>query len=104
MRLAQIAFACVCTTAFGRLVVPDVNMMPKGSIGSASRGANVFASPNRASKRSQASLAVRSSSLGASPLLLSVTAIQRRPGAAFASMPTKAGWVIAATARVCSAK
>ena len=34
MRLAQTALACVCTTAFGRLVVPDVNMIPKGSIGS----------------------------------------------------------------------
>ena len=37
MRLAQSAFAWVWTTALGREVVPDVNMMPAGAIGSAGR-------------------------------------------------------------------
>ena len=36
-RLAQIALAWVCTTALGRDVVPEVNMIPTGSIGSAGR-------------------------------------------------------------------
>ena len=35
LRDAQTALACVWTTAFGREVVPEVNMMPAGSIGSA---------------------------------------------------------------------
>ena len=45
MRLAHTALAWVCTTAFGRLVVPEVNMIPKGSIGSAGRGVQSSAAP-----------------------------------------------------------
>ncbi len=45
MRLAQIALAWVWTTALGRLVVPDVNMMPNGSIGSMGRGVHEPGSP-----------------------------------------------------------
>src|SRR4051812_25158011 len=45
LRLAQIAFACVCTTALGLLVVPDVNIIPKGSIGSIARPGHAVASP-----------------------------------------------------------
>ena len=45
VRLAQIALAWVWTTAFSRLVVPEVNMIPKGSIGSGSRPDQSPASP-----------------------------------------------------------
>ena len=34
---AQIALAWVCTTALGREVVPEVYMIPTGSIGSVGR-------------------------------------------------------------------
>ena len=34
IRLAQTALACVCTTALGLFVVPDVNMIPNGRSGS----------------------------------------------------------------------
>ena len=44
---AQTAFAWVCTTAFGRDVVPDVYMIPTGAIGSASRFGQSAASPSR---------------------------------------------------------
>ena len=42
---AQRALAWVCTTAFGREVVPDVNMMPTGAIGSAGRSGQSASSP-----------------------------------------------------------
>ena len=52
VRLAQIALAWVCTTAFGRLVVPDVNMIPNGSIGSGVRGTQSDASAKRVANAS----------------------------------------------------
>jgi hypothetical protein len=45
VRLAQMALAWVCTTALGLLVVPEVNMMQKGSIGSTGRPGQFAASP-----------------------------------------------------------
>src|SRR4051812_36686780 len=86
-RLAQIAFACVCTTALGRLVVPDVNMIPNGSIGSAGRPAHALGSAaNSASNESNVS-----------PAPSPVTAIHFNAGAASATMDANWGWVIAAT-------
>ena len=49
MRLAHTAFACVCTTAFGLLVVPEVNMIPNGRSGSIARPGHDAASPRRSS-------------------------------------------------------
>jgi hypothetical protein len=49
-RVPHSVLACVCTTAFGRDVVPEVNMIPTGSIGSAGRGTNSSISANRSSK------------------------------------------------------
>src|SRR5207244_2364904 len=80
VRLAQIALACVCTTAFGRLVVPDVNMIPNGNIGSAGRGVQSSASPESPSKVSKPWAA--SSAVAGSPLLSAVTAIHFSAGAA----------------------
>ena len=54
-RLAHTALAWVCTTALGLLVVPDVNMMPNGSSGSAGRPGHAEASPNSSSKDSRVS-------------------------------------------------
>ena len=102
VRLAQIALACVCTTAFGRLVVPEVNMIPNGSIGSGARGVQSPASANRASNASKPWAS--SSSVAGSPLLSSVTAIHFNAGAAAAIIAAYCGWVIAAMAPVCSAK
>jgi len=94
VRLDQTALAWVWTTAFGRLVVPEVNMMPNGNIGSTARPAHAEASSaNRSAK------AMRSPSTGPS-----VTAIQRRSGPASATRSTNSGWVIAATHRACSTK
>src|SRR5262245_40951393 len=86
-RLAQIAFAWVCTTAFGRLVVPDVNMIPNGSMGSAGRPAQ--ADGSAANSESNASNEPPSAP---SP----VTAIHFRAGAASATIDANWGWVIAA--------
>src|SRR3954467_5897677 len=102
VRLAQIGLACVCTTAFGRLVVPDVNMIPNGSIGSGARGAKSAASPKRESNASKPCAA--SSALAGSPLLSPVTAIHFNAGAAAATLAAYCGCVIAATAPTCSAK
>ena len=44
-RLAQMALAWVCTTALGREVVPEVYMIPTGSIGSAGRPGKPSSSP-----------------------------------------------------------
>ena len=49
MRLAHTAFACVCTTALGLLVVPDVNMIPNGASARSARPAHEAASPRRSS-------------------------------------------------------
>lgn len=102
VRLAQIALACVCTTAFGRLVVPDVNMIPNGSIGSVARAVNSGAPPTSVSNASKPCAA--SAADAGSPLLSSVTAIHFRAGAAAATIAAYCGWVMAATAPVCSAK
>jgi len=102
VRSAQIALACVWTTAFGRLVVPDVNMIPNGSIGSGARGVQ---SPTSAKSASNASNPWADSSAAAgSPLLSAVTAIHFNAGAAAATIAAYCGWVMAATAPVCSAK
>ena len=94
MRLAQTALACVCTTALGRLVVPDVNMIPNGSIGSAGRGVHSAASREQRVERAR-SRGPRSSSVAGSPLLSSVTAIHFSAGAAAATIAAYCGWVIA---------
>ena len=52
--LAQSALAWVCTTAFGREVVPDVNMMPTGAIGSAGRSGQSASSPKSDVERVEA--------------------------------------------------
>src|SRR5437773_11145988 len=93
VRLAQIALACVCTTALGRLVVPDVNMIPNGSIGSGARGVQSAASASRVSKESKPCAA--SASLGGSPLLSAVTAIHFNAGAAAPIIDAYCGWVMA---------
>src|SRR4051812_28246058 len=85
-RLAQIALACVCTTAFGRFVVPDVNMIPNGSIGSAGRPAHA-----------DDSAANRSSNRSVPPSPSPVTAIHFSVGAASTTIDANCGWVIAAT-------
>ena len=51
VRLAHTALAWVWTTALGRLVVPEVNMIPNGSIGSAGRPAQSASSANSAVER-----------------------------------------------------
>ncbi len=101
-RPAHRALACVWTTALGREVVPEVNMIPAGSIGSAGRSGRASPSPNSVSKPSWP---WSSCSGGAgSPLLSSVTTIHCSPGALCATIPASCGWVIAPTHRVCSAK
>ncbi len=106
VRLAQTALACVCTTALGRLVVPEVNMIPNGSMGSIGRrpsaAPEALVSANRPSKASKPTPVQPSA--GASPPSSSVTAIHFRPRAASATMAANCGWVMAATAPVCSAK
>ena len=49
MRLAQTALAWVWTTAFGLLVVPEVNMIPNGRSGSIARPVHDAPSPRRSS-------------------------------------------------------
>lgn len=91
VRLAQMALACVCTTALGLLVVPEVNMIPNGSIGSTARPAHASASSaNRSAKAT-------TSATGASASTGSVTAIQRRSAPASATRAANSGWVMAAT-------
>src|SRR4051812_44280913 len=97
-RLAQIALACVCTTALGRFVVPDVNMIPNGSIGSIARPRHADGSATkRSSNRSYAGRSYPGRLSGAGPSLASVTAIHFSAGAASATISAYCGWVIAAT-------
>ena len=84
VRLAQIALAWVCTTALGRLVVPDVNMIPNGSMGSVARPAQSPASAKSDPNASNPWAA--SSAVAGSPLLSSVTAIHFSAGAAAATI------------------
>src|ERR1700730_12459186 len=102
VRLAQMALAWVWTTALGRLVVPDVNMIPNGSMGTGARSTQWAASPKRVSNASKPW--ADSSVVGGSPLLSSVTAIHFNAGAAATTIAAYCGCVIAATAPVCSAK
>src|SRR5207237_763475 len=95
VRLAQIALACVCTTALGLLVVPDVNMIPNGTSGSMSRPPHSLTSPSNDAKGSQPWL--RWSSEAGSPELSSVTAIHFKPGPASTTIAAYCGCVIAAT-------
>jgi hypothetical protein len=101
-RLAHTALACVCTTAFGRLVVPDVNMIPNGSIGSGARPGQLDGSANN--EENDVCSCPACSAVAGSPLLSSVTAIHLSAGAASATIAANWGWVMAATAPVCSAK
>jgi hypothetical protein len=104
-REAQITFACVCTTAFGRDVVPEVNMMPTGSIGSAGRSGSAAASPtSSANAIRSAPPSNRARGEAGSPLSSSVTAIHFRCFACSATSSACCGWVMAATQRACAAK
>src|SRR5437773_2583657 len=94
LRLAQIAFACVCTTAFGLLVVPDVNMIPKGSIGSTVRPGHAAASPRSSSN------VVASSRAAPAPIVTT----HPSPSPHSATCDANYASVIAPTHFVCSAK
>ena len=87
--------AWVCTTAFGLEVVPEVNMMPAGSNGSAGRCGASAGSPNSESNDSQPWAS--SSSVGTLSELPSVTTTQPRSGPASATRAANLGWVIAPT-------
>src|SRR5581483_11089011 len=101
-RPAHSAFACVCTTAFGRDVVPDVNMIPAGSIGS---GARVGAASGSSNRSSNATNRPPCASVDAgSPPSSAVTAIHCRRGPAEATSGAYRGWVTAATQSACSTK
>src|SRR5690606_10909747 len=101
----QITLAWVCTTAFGRDVVPEVNMIPTGSIGSAGRAGSAAPSPVSSAKgKRSAPTPDGSAGSGASPLSSAVTAIHFTPDALAATSSTYWGWVIAATQRVWAAK
>src|SRR6478735_3144946 len=105
-RVDQITLACVWTTALGRDVVPEVNMIPTGSIGSAARSGKDAPSPWRSAKgiRSAPIVVGSASAFGASPLSSTVTAIHFRFWALAATISAYCGWVIAATQRVWLAK
>ena len=102
LRAAQSALAWVCTTAFGRDVVPEVNMMPAGASGSGARSGSSSAS---AYSEAKSSCPCTSSSGGAaSPPLSSVTITQPRSGTAEDTTTAYWGWVMAPTQPVFSTK
>ena len=104
-RDAQITLACVCTTAFGREVVPEVNMIPTGSIGSAGRSGSAAPSPREVRERDPLAPPSRSCAPAAgSPLSSAVTTIHFRCFAFAATSATYCGCVIAATQRAWPAK
>jgi hypothetical protein len=97
-REAQITFACVCTTAFGRDVVPEVNMIPTGSIGSAARSGSAAPSPtSSANAIRSAPPSARARGCAGSPLSSSVTAIHFRCLACAATRSAYCGCATAAT-------
>ena len=100
-RAAQSALAWVWTTAFGREVVPEVNMTPTGSMGSEGRTGASTRSPNSESNRSKSSVTACAAD---SPESSGVTAIQCRSGPLSRTIAAYFGCVIAATAPVCSMK
>src|SRR5690606_38586239 len=91
---AHRAFAWVCTTALGFEVVPEVNRMPAGSIGSAGRPSKASGSPISVSKGPWPSSGVAS---GGAPESSSVTTTHPRSGPASATSAAYCGWVIAPT-------
>ena len=93
MRLAQIALAWVCTTALGLLVVPDVNMIPKGSIGSTARPVQASASTEQVVERGRSASSVAA-----------VSSLSSEARAASATRSANSGWVMAATHWAFSAK
>ena len=101
-RPAHSALAWVCTTAFGREVVPDVKTIPAGSIGSAGRSGTDEAEPNSDSNGSLPW--ANSSSEAGTPELSAVTTVHLSSGAASAMRAAYWGWVTAPTQPVWVAK
>ena len=99
-RAAHSALAWVCTTAFGCDVVPDVNRIPTGAIGSGVRTGASSGDPTSESNGANRS----SPEPGASPVSSPATAIQDRSGPAAATRGANDAWVTAATQPVFAMK
>jgi hypothetical protein len=102
----QITLPWVCTTAFGRDVVPDVNMIPTGNIGSATRVGSDEPSAKRSANGMIGGPLIPETSVTSdvSPLLSTVTARNFSCGALSATICAYCGWVMPATHWVCAAK